>query len=514
MRIDYDINDDSILLDAYATNLNYSYLSSGSLTGLLPSDKSLTHRLILLSSMIKKSCTVLNPLISYDTISTYNALVSIGVRSLIQLVKEDGKIQNISDGLSWIDPDSLIKAVENKGEKEKIRIITDGCIYDLDRGVNKELVKIDCMGSGTTTRLFMGVISSCKGRRVLIDGNSSLRKRPMEKVVGLLEKLGATIYPSDFSTDRNHLPLIVEGVNLSSQDEIHIDLGSAQLKSAVIFSLLNTPSNFKISLPSGSRRVTEKIVEDLFLKNNAGEIRSRYNSGIETITINQTRKISDFSSFTKSVPADPSSLSYIVALICILDPSFKMEFNSLLYERDRFSWVEVLNRMGFSLKLKEDPINKRLILSISERSEDKLKLYPIELTSDQVPSLIDELPLIMGLSMFVDGVSNFYGVEALRGKESDRIEGVKRLADLFGVECRIKRSGSRVDVSVRGEGSNLDRLRVLDPDRIYDASADHRLVMTACVCGICSKSQFKIKTISSVKESFPSFFSVVSRIVN
>ena len=508
------VSSDSICLDARDLKLNRNFLISSQFKNFIPSDKSTTHRLILLASMIRSRCTIIDPLLSLDTLSTINACLSCGVEIKIQLVTQEQHVRDLTDGVSLVELEDLLDRIEklDPNSEGSLQLVARGCFEDqFELRGSDETVRIDCSGSGTSARLLLGILSSFEGARVIIDGSSSLRRRPMGKLVTLLKKMGADI-KEESKDGSEHLPLRVEGKRLSPVD-LCIDQGSAQLKSSLILASLGRPSCFRISLPEGSRRSTELICEKLFLKNSAGTIKTSYNSGIESIEICQTKKIEDFNSFCIEVLADPSSIAYIVVLISFLEPDWNFSMGSLLYERDRFSWLDVFSKMGLDLSLKEDPNRKGYILNLGENSKKIFRkersLQAVSIEHEQVFSLIDELPLIMGMACFCDGISSFYGVEVLKDKESDRILGIQKLCKMLGSRCDVVDNSKGTDVFIHGLG--IDGVKVCDPKSIYDSFYDHRLVMTAVVCGICSRSLFKISDVSSVKESFPSFFKLISK---
>lgn len=502
------LSDGSFCLDS-CFKLDKDFCLSKDILRYLPTDKSYTHRALIISSMIKKDCFIYFPSINEDLFATYSSLWDCGIKIRVQYRSVETK-----EWKSLFEEDQRLSKKEwlDLNKFKDLRLVVSGSLYSSET----KKIKIDCLSSATTARLMLGVLSSCLGvREFIVDGSSQLRTRPMKKLVELLSKMKACIEKKD------RLPIRGRGKTLELLDQ-SIDQGSAQLKSAIILAGLNLEGEYSLDLPRGSRRSTEIIVEDLFFKNHAGTIDSWVDSSREYIKINQKKKIYDFDSASFRVGLDPSSLAYVSILLSMfLSREEEVIFNGVLAEEGRLSWSLVVAKMGFDISYNFDSVDELTSCKLKVRGEKKedsknketeVKLSPISISRDQVSSLIDELPLIMGLCFFCPGRSCFYGVEALELKESNRIEGIKRLADIFGVECKsYKNIDGTTDLFIHGKELGFFRMKESEDQKVFDPHLDHRMIMTAAVCGIISRFSFRIKDSKYTEKSFFGFWNLLSR---
>ena len=229
------------------------------------SDKSLTHRSIMFSSLAQGKSVIENPLLGADCLSTVSCFQKLGVKIEIN---ENNIIVDSVGSSSFKSPSS----------------------------------DLDCGNSGTTSRLLLGLLSGIDGLKARLTGDSSLESRPMARVTDHLEKAGAEF---KYDNDKKTLPITIFGKNLNSCD-YSVAQSSAQVKSAILLANLNTTEEITIKLPSGSRDHTEN-----FLKLFNANINVANNNGTETIKYKGPTAIK---AMTYKVPVDPSSASFFAVL--------------------------------------------------------------------------------------------------------------------------------------------------------------------------------------------------------
>lgn len=424
-------------------------------------DKSLTHRALIFAGMAEGISAIKNPLDSDDCRGTLNALRQLGV-----------------------------------GFKQQENDRGESVWFLKSPGINawrSPLAEIDLGNSGTSARLLTGLFAGIPGLRVTMRGDHSLMKRPMARVVEPLRSMGAQIESTSGGADGATLPLTITG-KLLNPIYHKLTSPSAQVKSALLLAGSLCTGEMVVSQPSGSRDHTENIFDWL------GAVISRSNyCGIETTKIVGPWRPGVFEC---DIPSDPSSVAFFAALAA-LHPGLAVQANKVLLNPSRTGFFRVLQRMGVEVSAVMDPDFSGTLGEMTgsctfyRRVGDPLR--PIVIASDEVQSMIDEVPILAVLAGFADGVSILRGLAELRFKESNRLDMTARLLGLAGLSCEVVGDG----LQISGRSSA----------RAFSFSSDdHRLVMAAMVLSSRGDKVSDISGLRWIQTSFPLFVSLFQNI--
>ncbi len=411
------------------------------LTGRLtaPADKSITHRALMLAAVSDGPVRIGRPLAAADTGATLAAIRACGVR-----VEGD----------------------------------LGGDLFVHGRGLRGLVAPpaLDCMNAGTLMRLFTGILVGQRGDRVVLDGDESLRGRPMLRVAKPLRDMGARIWTAPGGTP----PLVVGCGDVLHGVEHDLAVASAQVKSAILLAGLYAEGETWVREPAPSRDHTERMLEA------AGVSLLRAGGAVGIRGPISRLRLPDL-----DVPGDPSSAAYaIVAGVLRGDPEVRIDGVNL--NPARIGLIDVLRRMGADIKI----TNQREVAGepagdVVARRSDQLDATVVE--AREVPSLIDELPLVALVGALARGVTEVRGAEELRVKETDRIETVVTALRGLGAEIEGRADG----FIVRGTGSIRGGSMV--------ASGDHRLAMLGGVAGLASTEGVSVGGFEAVEVSYPGF---------
>jgi 3-phosphoshikimate 1-carboxyvinyltransferase len=398
-----------------------------------PPDKSITHRALIIGSISEKTIIIRNPLLSGDTISTMNCLLKLG------------------------------KEIEKKGKEIEIK-----------PGKIKEPEEIlYCGNSGTTARLLSGLLSGHDFFSVL-DGDSSLRKRPMGRIVEPLREMGAIIHARGKDSV---LPMAIKGGNLRGIN-YELKIPSAQVKSAIILSAIFADGETVIKENLKSRDHTERMLKWLGADITVED---------KMIKIEGGSKISDGEI---TVPGDISSASFFICGATLVKGS-KIVIENVGLNPTRTGILEILKRMGASIKILD--LRKQCNEEIGEIEAKYSQLKGIEIEEHEIPFIIDEIPLISLLATQAEGITNIKGAKELRYKESDRIHA---LCD------SLSKMGSKIEETEDGivvEGPSLLR------GAKVSSYGDHRIAMTLLIASLIAKGETIIDDLDCIKISYPNF---------
>jgi 3-phosphoshikimate 1-carboxyvinyltransferase len=407
----------------------------------VPGDKSISHRALLFGAISDGETHVRGWGRSGDTESTLGAVRALGVE-----VEELG-------------PDELI--VHGVGL----------------RGLQS--ASIECNNAGTLARLIVGLLAFQDGTFTLT-GDESLSSRPMERVAEPLRRMGAHIETTD-----GHLPLTITGGTLEPID-YELPVASAQIKSAVLLAGLGASGRTTVIEPQPTRDHTE-----LMLRAAGVTVTTRPQS----VSIDPPERLSLGS---VDVPGDFSSAApFIVAATLI--PESRITIHDVNLNPRRTGLLNVLERMGGRVGiLTRRKIGAEQVGDIEVRSAE---LTATTITSDEVPLLVDELPLFGLLAAHAHGESWVYGAGELRHKETDRIEALVDALRAIGVRARGHEEGFSVTgVPARPKGGKVD------------SRGDHRIAMLGAVAGLSSREGVEVLDPHSVQVSFPGFYDLLAQL--
>ncbi|MBE5746835.1 MAG: 3-phosphoshikimate 1-carboxyvinyltransferase [Clostridiales bacterium] len=329
--------------------------------------------------------------------------------------------------------------------------------------------ELNCGNSGTTIRLLTGFVAG-KQIDAKLYGDESLSSRPMRRVADPLALLGANVKTTD-----GHAPVYVIPAPLRGT-EMSLLISSAQVKSAVLLAGISADGETRVSEPVKSRDHTERMLAAM-----GANIRVNGNS----VTVGK----SVLKAMDVCVPSDISSAAYFMALGALKG---KTLCKNIGINPTRTGILNAFDRLGVKYQL----LNKRI--SGGEETADilveKSDMRAITLTAEDVPAMIDELPLVALLCAFADGETHITGAKELRVKESDRIRTTAELINNLGGDCRETEDG----FIIRGK----EKLRGGD----IDSYLDHRIAMTGAVGLIASENGGNVLREDCCAISFPDFF--------
>ncbi len=414
---------------------------------------------------------------------------SIGIRSLIILSQSYGisNVSNISDGEDVQTALANIKKLKITVQKTGP---SDYKIFGLGIGFKPFKGTLNFNNSGTTLRLLTGLLSTSPVEAKLI-GDASLSKRPI-RIISLMEKFFASFSPKN----KDYLPIKLIGYGDAVQNDISITKPSAQIISACILAGMNAHGLTSITAPNTARDHTERMLK--YLKY---PIQIKNHGKMKTIKIMGKQFLSAEKNYI--VPGDPSSAAFIIVLGALTKNSSVTLHNILLNEK-RIGFLKVLKKMGANIQIK----NKKIKFgeSVGDIEVKSSMLRGVSLSAEIIPSIIDEIPILMIAAAFADGKSYFPNLDELKIKESDR---------LAAMEINLKKVG----VSLTRTSNSLTILG-LDEDfysnkvATVDSFKDHRIAMSFAVMAMASKKKIHIKDFDCARVSYPNFLSDIEKIRN
>ncbi len=411
----------------------------------VPGDKSISHRSLILGSIAQGETRIYNFLNSLDCLKTLECMQALGAE--IEL-----------------DKDNSVK-IKGKG------------LYGLQEP--KDI--LDVGNSGTTIRLLTGLLSGQNFYSVL-NGDNSIRRRPMKRVTQPLRLMGADIWGRK---DGQFAPLNVRGNKLIP---LHYTLpvASAQVKTALLLAGLYTAGETVIKEPLPTRDHTERMLEIMQadIKNSPLEIKIKGEKQLKGTDI--------------FIPGDISSAAYFVAAASMLRDS-QIIIKHVGVNPTRTGIIEILNKMGAKInilnyQIKSNEPQADLKIEYSE-------LKGMEIKEEMMPFLIDELPLIAVVATQAQGKTVVSGARELRVKETDRIKAIVSELKKMGADIEEKEDGFIVTGPSRLKGA------------VCESYNDHRIAMSLAVAALLAEGKTVIKNSECINISFPGFEKTLQKII-
>ena len=412
---------------------------------------------------------------------------SISIRAVL-LASQAVGISKISNLLESEDVLNSLKTISKLG----INYTKQGNIYKIQgfglNGFNiKKNTTLNAGNSGTLARLILGLLVKSKVQVKLI-GDKSLSKRDFYRVIKPLKLFGVNI-----QSKNNKLPIKILGTDFIRPIKYTENIGSAQVKTCIIFSALNTPGTTQI-YSKRSRNHTE-----LMLKSFGYPIKIIKKSGYEKILI---QGLSQFNCFKYEVPGDISSASFFIVLT-LLSENSKMIIEKVNINRSRIGIISILNKMGAKIKLK----NKKKY-SGEEVSDIYIKsiknLHAINCPSRLNSSAIDEFLIIFLVAAKARGISKFRDLGEMNKKESKRLDLAVKFLKLIGV--KVERFENNINIH-----GNPD-LTLSKNYEMKNFLKDHRVFFLSCVTALTLGGEWKINDKDSINTSFPEFLKILKKI--
>ena len=342
------------------------------------------------------------------------------------------------------------------------------------RGFTEPKRLLDAENSGTTTRLLSGLLAGLPLFAVLT-GDQSLLGRPMARVVQPLRQMGAKIEGRDGG---KYAPLcFLPGSGDLAPLSYCLPVPSAQVKSCLLLAALRAGGDSRISGKTHSRDHTERMLTALGV---------RVESGPDAILL---RPPQNLPAFEIEVPGDPSSASFFIAASLISNQKLLVRGCGINPSRNGF--LNVARRMGARVETRQEMVSLGEPAGSIEVTAGALTGARID--AEEVPELIDEIPLLAVLGLFCRGVTEVRGAEELRFKESDRLAMIRRLVEGLGGRVEIYEDGFAV------EGPQKLRSGVIDP------RGDHRIAMAAAVAAAGITNGVRVQGFECAAVSYPDF---------
>jgi 3-phosphoshikimate 1-carboxyvinyltransferase len=409
----------------------------------VPGDKSISHRALILSAMTVGESTVAGLLEGEDVLNTAQAMRDLGAR----LTRgEDGVWRIHGVGVGGFAP------------PEK---------------------PLDFGNSGTGCRLVLGAVAGCPVKATF-DGDASLRKRPMRRVLDPLVRMGARVVSE---AEGGRLPLTIEGARDAIPIEYESPVPSAQLKSAVLLAGLAAPGETIVIEAEASRDHTERM-----LKHFGAKIVSKPHGEHGRRIVLQGQP--ELEPANVVVPADPSSAAFPMVAALIV-PGSELVLENVMMNPLRTGLFTTLREMGAKIETiatrddGEEVADLRVVAS---------KLKGVEVPPERAPAMIDEYPILAVAASFAEGTTRMRGLKELRVKESDRLEATAAMLRNNGVSVEIEGD----DLIVHGKGMAQGGGEVA-------THMDHRIAMSALVMGLASNEPVRIDDGAFIATSFPGF---------
>lgn len=427
----------------------------GSIAGALrvPGDKSISHRIAMLASLARGDSVIRGFASSADCHSTLQCLKKLGVE------------------------------IKHSADKLVIRGRGPDCYRP-----GEPQPKLSAGNSGSTMRMLSGLLAGQPFVSV-IDGDNSLRRRPMARIIEPLTLMGAQIS----ARENKFAPLEIHGGNLKAINYASA-VASAQVKSCVLFAGLLASGRTQFIEPARSRNHSELMLRALGAKVDCGEERHGFSVSLEGRQ--------QLSSIDYEVPGDLSSAAFFIAATSVL-PDSQLSISGVSLNESRTAFIDVLGRLGAKIETRNlserhgEPVGDLEITA----SHLKSSYRGLLLSGEIIPNIIDEIPILAVVGTQVEGGIEVRDAGELRVKESDRIRTVVDGVRALGGTIEEFQDGFAVRGQQRLKGGPVE------------TAGDHRIAMAFSVAGLVAEGVTEIRDADCVKVSFPEFYDLLSSVV-
>ena len=404
-------------------------------------DKSISHRAIIFCSLSEGISNITNVLISGDTSATIDIFRSLGVN------------------IEIINNNSLV--IHGVGLN----------------GLSEPKEELNAKSSGTTARLLTGLLARQSFSSVLV-GSNQLTNRPMGRVVNLLNENGSNI-----SSENGYLPLKFKQAS-STFNSINTKVPSAQVKSALLLASLYHSEPTTITEDIATRDHSERMLTHM----GVGIVRMG-----TSITIPPNELIKPVN---LDIPSDTSSAAFLIALGVL--SSEKIALRKVLINERRIGFLKVLKRMNADIEIRNiAEIGNELI---GDLHVSKSNLVGTQINSEEIPDLIDEVPILTFIASQAEGVTSLRGAEELRIKESDRLETMKNFIETLNGKIKMHSDGFEITGKQSLESG------------VIKSEDDHRVSMTALIANITLGKRIIPDNTVCINDSYPSFFEDIAHL--
>jgi len=404
-----------------------------------PADKSISHRAALIAAMGEGETTIEGYLDAADTRSTLGAVRALGAQ---------------------------VEGVNGAAIEETIRIFGVGL-----RGARP--AQIDVGNAGTLLRLLPGWLAGQPEGRWTLDGDDSIRRRPVDRVAAPLREMGANLNCRD---DRLP-PLKIEAAPLKAVEH-QLPIASAQVKSCLLFAGLLAEGETWVGEPARSRDHTERMLSA------AGADVAWLRGGV-SIRPSKQLELGEF-----AVPADFSSAAFFI-VAALLVPGSELTLEGVGNNPTRTGLLGILERMGAEIEV--EPVGERGGEPIATVRVRPSALRGTEVGGEEVPLAIDEMPLVALAACFAEGETTIRDAAELRRKESDRVATTCEALSALGATVEAAEDGMRVEGGGGLGGGAID------------SHGDHRIAMLGAIAGLASRDGVEVDGMDAAAVSYPGF---------
>lgn len=406
-------------------------------------DKSISHRIAMLSSIAKGESVIRNFLQSEDCLNTLRAMEALGARSYFD---EQGELHIQGTGGKLMQPAGVL----------------------------------DCGNSGTTIRLLAGLLAGQNGVFELT-GDESLRNRPMARIKDPLEKMGAKV---ELTGERGTPPIRITGSDLKAIDYV-LPVASAQVKSCILLAGLYAEGTTSVTEPLPTRDHTERLFKMYGLPLTV--------VGDHMTLVGFGKKGPSLTARPFYVPGDFSSAAFWL-VAAAARPGSRVTIRRVGLNPRRTALLDVLARAGATVRVETDAdLEAGEPIGDIEVSGSTLKA--VQVGGAEIPNLIDELPLVAVLGALAEGETVIKDAAELRVKESDRIATMAANLRLMGVEVEEAPDGMRIKGPAK-----------LKPTGTIRSYGDHRIAMAMAILAGFAEEKTVISNIACVGTSYPEFW--------
>jgi 3-phosphoshikimate 1-carboxyvinyltransferase len=411
-----------------------------------PSDKSISHRAVMLSRINEGRVVIRNFLRADDCLRTLKAMVELGVK------------------------------VEDKG-KELV-------VFGSGKVLKEPFNVLDLGNSGTSMRLLSGILAGQNFYSVLT-GDEYLRRRPMDRIIVPLREMGAILY----GRDKNRFPpLTIIGKEKLSGISYRSPVPSAQVKSAILLAGLYSEEKVEVEEPFKSRDHTERMLREFGVEVLEENLR---------VCLGKKRELKYEGVI--EIPADISSSAFFICG-AVITPGSSVVLKEVILNPTRTGILRVLKRMGAKVEV----INKKTVCG--EEAGDIVAEYSPELKStvisgEEIPTLIDEIPILALTATQAEGRTVIKDAKELRVKESDRIKSTVENLRILGAKVEELEDGMIIEGPCRLKGGK------------GKSFGDHRIAMMLAIASLISEEEVVIDETSCIGTSYPDFFEDLKKVL-
>jgi len=425
--------------------MNYTIKPTNNIRGRVsvPGDKSISHRALMLGAIAKGRTEITNLSSGKDVLATWNCLAQLGVK----IEEKNNRVHVHGKGLHGLIPP---EGILNAGN------------------------------SGTTMRLLSGVLAG-QFFESTITGDSSLKKRPMMRIIEPLTLMGAKI-----ESDNGTAPLKIKGGNLRGI-EYKTTVSSAQVKSSLLLAGLYASGKTSAEEPSQSRDHTERMLPHFGVAVKKNNLKVEINGSVELMAS------------SINVPGDISSAAFFMAAASIV-PGSRILIPGVGTNPTRRGIIDVLKKMG--AKIKEENRREKNFEPTADITVESSQLRSIEISGALIPGIIDEIPILAVAATQAEGKTIIRDAEELRFKESDRIKAVAENLRRMGGEVEELEDGFIIPGPQKLKGA------------VVESFGDHRIAIAFSIAGLAAAGETTIRGAECVEISFPGFFETLTKWIN